>query len=613
MQPDAATRPDNPAAPSGSAAGSRELAALSWRRALELTAPITDHPSRTLPLVVDRLAERFAEAPALLGEAATLSFAGLAERAARYARWALDRRLGAGEVVALLLPNCPDYLAIWLGITRVGGVAALVNTNLVGDALRHAIDIVAPRHAIVAVSHAEAFAAVQPHIARPVEAWAHGGEAAGWPRIDRAIAALDPTPPGPAPGARAPQIGDRALYIYTSGTTGLPKAAAVSHYRIMQWSHWFAGMIEAQPADRMYNCLPMYHSVGGVVATCAPLVAGASVVLRERFSASRFWDDVADSGCTLFQYIGELCRYLVNSAPQPRERAHRLRLACGNGLRAEVWGPFQERFQIPRIIEFYSSTEGNFALYNCEGKAGAIGRIPPFLQHRLPVVLVKVDADTGEPLRDAAGLCRRCAADEPGEAIGRLPEAAAGPAGRFDGYTDRAASERKVLRDVFAAGDAWYRSGDLMRRDRAGYFYFVDRLGDTFRWKGENVSTTEVEAVLAAAPGVVEAVVYGVPVPGAEGRAGMAALVADAGFSLDGFARHVAARLPDYARPLFLRLCSSIAATGTFKPQKQALAGEGYDPAAIAEPLWVYDREQGRFVVLDASRCRRITAGELRL
>ena len=285
---------------------------------------------------------------------------------------------------------------------------------------------------------------------------------------------------------------DRALYIYTSGTTGLPKAANVSHFRLMQWSHWFAGMMDTRPNDRMYNCLPMYHSIGGVVAIGAPLVNGGSVVIRERFSASHFWDDVVEWNCTLFQYIGELCRYLVNSPPHPREAEHRLRLCCGNGLRPDVWEEFKRRFRIPQILEFYAATEGNFSLYNCEGKPGAIGRIPSFLAHRFPMALVKFDIETGEPIRNEEGFCIRCSANEVGEAIGKILDGGSSPGSRFEGYTDKEASDRKILRNVFMNGDAWFRTGDLMRRDENGYFYFVDRVGDTFRWKGENVSTTEV-------------------------------------------------------------------------------------------------------------------------
>jgi fatty-acyl-CoA synthase len=584
----------------------RSAAAQSWRRALELSAPIAQNPSVTFPVVIDRLALEFGETPALLADRQTLSYAALAGRARHYADWALAQGLAPGEVVCLMMPNCPEYLAVWLGIIRIGGVVALINTNLIGDGLRHAIEIVAPRHVIVAAELAEGVAAITDQLKGAAQIWAHGGDGHNWPRVDDRLFAYA------EPGHAAPTLNERALYIYTSGTTGLPKAASVSHHRLMQWTHWFAGLVGAATDDRMYNCLPMYHSVGGVVATGAVLVAGGSVVIRERFSASRFWEDIARWDCTLFQYIGELCRYLVAAPPQPGETNHRLRLACGNGLRGDIWEAFQQRFNIPRILEFYAATEGSFSLYNCEGKPGAIGRIPSYLAHRFPVAIVKSDTDTGEVLRDADGRCTRCAPDEIGEAVGRLPDDASASGGRFEGYTDPGASEKKILRNVFAEGDAWYRTGDLMRKDRAGYFYFADRIGDTFRWKGENVSTNEIEEIVARCPDVTGAVIYGVAVPGADGRAGMAALVTEASFDLSRFAEHLAARLPEYARPLFVRLCSRIATTGTFKPQKQALARQGFDPRLVTDPLYVWDRPSASFLPLDSERLSMLQRGEMR-
>jgi len=582
-------------------------AAKAWQRALEMTAPIECDPTRILPLVIDAVADRFGSSPALLSETETFSYRDLSDLSRRYAGWALRHGVGKGDVVALMMPNCPQYLAIWLGIVRVGGVVALVNTNLVGASLQHSIETVAPKHIVVGATLLDAVAAVRPSLADDIQVWAHGGDGHGLPRIEDALEA-----PGAAlgdPSYLPPALDDRALYIYTSGTTGLPKAAAVSHLRLMQWSLWFAGMMDVVPSDRMYCCLPMYHSIGGVVVTGAALVAGASVFISERFSASRFWDDIADRDCTLFQYIGELCRYLAAAPPHPRERAHKLRLACGNGLRREVWEAFQSRFAIPQILEFYAATEGSFSLYNAEGKPGAIGRIPSYLAHRFPVALVKFDVELGEPARGPDGFCVRCAPDEPGEAIGKL---AAG-AGRFEGYTDASASAKKVLRNVFAKGDSWYRTGDLMRRDRSGFFYFVDRIGDTFRWKGENVSTGEVEEVIAACPGVVEVAVYGVAIPGAEGRAGMAVIVPGDGFDLAQLRQHLAQRLPDYARPVFLRIRDGIALTGTFKPQKQQLALEGYDPAAIGDDLYLDDRARGAYIRLEAALHRRIQDGKIRL
>src|SRR5256885_2511728 len=301
----------------------------------------------------------------------------------------------------------------------------------------------------------------------------------------------------------------------------------------------------------------------------------SSDVCSSDLSAREFWQDIVQERCTLFQYIGELCRYLLASPPQAQETRHALRLCCGNGLRSDVWEQFQKRFRIPQILEYYAATEGSFSLYNCEGRVGAIGRIPAFLARRVPVALVRFDTEAGAPVRDEAGHCLRCAPDEVGEAIGALSRPGARDGGRFEGYADPEASKQKILRDVFAEGDAWYRTGDLMRQDDQGFFYFVDRVGDTFRWKGENVSTGEVTAVITACPGVSDAVVYGVGVPGTEGRAGMAAVVVAAQFELAALRRHLQA-LPAYARPLFIRIVPSIELTGTFRLKKSELARQGY-------------------------------------
>jgi fatty-acyl-CoA synthase len=284
-----------------------------------------------------------------------------------------------------------------------------------------------------------------------------------------------------------------------------------------------------------------------------------------------------------------------------------LRLACGNGLQREVWTSFQARFGIPRILEFYAATEGIVSLYNVEGKPGAIGRIPQFLAHRFPVRLIRCDPETSMPIRDAAGLCIACGVDEPGEAIGQLAHQVQSPARRFDGYTDHAASERKILRDVFAHGDQWFRTGDLLRIDQAGCFYFVDRLGDTFRWRGENVSTTQVADVLRNCPGVTDAIVYGIRVPGNEGRAGMAAIMADERFELAELSAHLAKHLPGYAHPLFVRRADSLDVTGTFKLTKGRLVQEGYDSAP--DPVWFNDRMAGCFIPCDPALLQEIAQG----
>jgi fatty-acyl-CoA synthase len=403
-----------------------------------------------------------------------------------------------------------------------------------------------------------------------------------------------------------------ALLIYTSGTTGMPKAAHVSHFRILQWSYWFAGLTDAQPSDRMYDCLPLYHSVGGVVATGAMLISGGSVVLRPRFSANRFWDEIVNWDCTLFQYIGELCRFLLQSPSHPLESKHRLRLCCGNGLRRDIWSTFKERFRIPRILEFYAATEGSFSLYNCEGEPGAIGRIPPYLPQRSQFMIVRFDVESGMPIRGDGGFCIPCDTDETGEALGKLDSSRGEPGGSFEGYTDLGATQRKILRDVFARGDAWFRTGDLMRKDARGYFYFVDRVGDTFRWKGENVSSQQVAETLTGCPGITEAIAYGVTVPGTEGRAGMAALVTDENFSLHALQRFLSERLPHYARPVFVRICKAVEMTSTFKPRKQELIREAYNPATTLDPIFVDDSTSRSFVPIDAQLYERILRNEIR-
>jgi fatty-acyl-CoA synthase len=567
-----------------------------WIRALDAIRVLDERPGVTLAALVGEVARAHAASPALIGARETLTYGALAARVNQYGRWAAGEGFAAGDVVCLLMPNCADYAATWLGLTRIGCVVALLNTNLTGGALAHCIGAAKPRGIIVA-------AALWPTLVDAAVAglkiWVHGDAgAAELPRIDVAIARLDDAPVGD--GAR--EASETALLIYTSGTTGLPKAAKVTQRQVVEWSFWFAGMMDARPEDRLYNCLPMYHSIGGVVAVGAMLVRGGSVLIREKFSASQFWDDIVDGGCTIFQYIGELCRYLLQSPAHARETAHRLRLCCGNGLQGGTWEKFAARFEIPRILEYYAATEGVVSLYNCEGKPGAIGRVPAFLNHRFPIALVRCDMETGEPLRDARGFCIRCGPDEASEAIGKL-----GPRPRF--YTDEAASERKILRDVFAAGDSWFRTGDLMRKDAAGFYYFVDRMGETFRWKGENVATTEVAAVVSACPGVIQAVVFGVAVPGQEGKAGMAAITTAADFDIEILLGHLARHLASYARPVFLRFCQTLESTGTFKLQKSNLQREGF----AADDVWFCDVRTGQAVPCDEALIADIAAGRKRV
>ncbi|MBR0828881.1 long-chain-acyl-CoA synthetase [Bradyrhizobium manausense] len=581
-----------------------------WLKAIELTARIETLQGRLFADVVDDWARRQPERAALLTDDVTIDYDTLARRINRYARWARSVGLAKGDTVGLIMPNGADYLAAWLGISRVGCVVALLNTKLVGPSLAHCIDVAKSSHLIVAHDLTDALAGASPHLKSSPKIWTHG-DARAERSIDVALAAVSDDPLTAEEHGDV-TINDRALLIYTSGTTGLPKAASISHRRILNWGLWFAGLTGATPQDRLYDCLPLFHSVGGIVAPCSMLAAGGSVVIAEKFSATNFWNDIVRFDCTLFQYIGELCRYLLKAPPSEYENRHRLRLVCGNGLRGDIWDDFQERFAIPRVLEFYAATEGNFSLFNVEGKPGAIGRIPPLLAHRFPAAIVKVDSDTGAPLRNADGLCLTCGRGEVGEAIGRIGVADEG-GGRFEGYTDAGETEKKVLRDVLAKGDAWFRTGDLMQLDDKGFFHFVDRVGDTFRWKGENVATSEVNDAVRDFAGVVDATTYGVSIPGTDGRAGMSALVVNEGFHLSGLAAHLAKRLPAYAHPLFIRIARELDATDTFKQKKGELARDGFDPDKVADPLFFADPTSGVYVALDRNVHASILDGSIRI
>jgi fatty-acyl-CoA synthase len=583
-------------------------------RTLARIIPLARNPTRTLPPLVEELAARYGDRPLFLSRRETLTYRGFDELANRYARWAIRNGVKKGDIVCLMMSNRPTYPAIWLGVARAGGVTALLNTNLAGQALAYSINIVKPRHIIVSEDCGEAFASAMPLLDPGPTVWRHGAGGPSDRRIDEMIDRLD----GAAiPASERPLLvhADRCLFIYTSGTTGMPKAANINHYRVIAAMRAFASVMAATERDRMYDCLPLYHTVGGVIGLGAGLMVGGSVYIAERFSARQFWDDVADNQCTLFQYIGELCRYLTVAPPHLKERSHRLRLACGNGLRPDIWPLFKQRFNIAEIREFYAATEGNAVMFNLDGKEGAIGRIPFWLRPMFPMINVRMRGEGDQETidRGADGFCVECAPGEIGELISEIVFDPMKPGQRFDGYADRGATEAKILRNAFKKGDTWFRSADLVRRDRHGYYYFIDRLGDTFRWKGENVSTSEVAEILDTSEGVHEANVYGVRIAGYDGKAGMAALVVGDGFDLDRLHDYVEDSLPPYAHPLFLRLQEKIDATATFKQRKFNLVRDGFDPGVVGDPLYFDDPRQGRYVPLDAALYREIISGAVRL
>jgi fatty-acyl-CoA synthase len=471
--------------------------AQDWARALETIGAATRDPDRILSRAIADWASRYGDAPALLSDREAFSFRGLGARMNQYSRWALNARVAPGETVALVMGNRPEYFAIWLGLIQVGAIVALLSPSLRRAPLVHALTVARARRLIVAAENA---APCMEDLAGQdgVEVWIHGAGVSDFRRVDLAVSTQSGDPLDPS---RLPRItlDDRALRIFTSGTTGLPKAAEVSHRKLILWTHWFAGLAGFTAEDRHYNCLPMHHSVGGVVAVGAPLVFGGAAVISERFSARAFWDDVSRWRCTTFQYVGELCRYLVAAPGRSSEQNHGLRIAIGNGLSESVWRSFVERFGPVRILEFYASTEGNVWLYNVEGKMGSIGKIPAYLAAHRPLALARFDLESQTPARDPDGLCELCAEGEVGEALGRISD---DPRSRFEGYSEAKETDGKILRNVFKVGDAWVRTGDLMRRDSHGFFTFVDRIGDTFRWKGENVSALEVASVLGSCSGV---------------------------------------------------------------------------------------------------------------
>ena len=561
---------------------------------------------------IEELARSKPDNVAIYFEDRKISYRAYNEEANKYARWALSQGLGRGDVVALLMENRPEYLIAWLGIIKTGAAAALINTNQAKQPLAHSLMISGADHLILGAELAENYASAADLLDRPMKVWATGGDVPGANNLDAALARLDGTTL-PVDIRRDLTTDATCLYIYTSGTTGAPKAAKITHLRLRGVMAAFSAGANATERDRMYVVLPLYHSAGGVCAIGTTLTVGGSVILRQKFSARQFWDDISRYEATLFQYIGELCRYLLNNDAHPKERTHKLRLVIGNGLRPEIWRTFQKRFKIPRVLEFYGATEGNVALMNFDGTVGAIGRVPSWAKKRFNVELVKFDIEKEAPVRGPDGFCMRCASGEVGEALGKIVNDPAMPSARFDGYARREETEKKILRDVFETGDAWFRTGDLMRQDKYGYFYFIDRIGDTFRWKGENVATSEVAEAISVFPGIREANVYGVHVTGADGRAGMASIVAAPGLDLQKLWQHLARELPDYAQPLFLRVQPEIEVTGTFKHRKVDLVKEGFDPAKIAEPLYFNDMIAGAFVPLDEDIYEKIARGEVRL
>jgi len=553
----------------------------------------------TVKTLLDVALMHASEAPhdtAFLMDDERMTWRDLAERTSQVAHVLREEGVRRGDVVALMGQNSPTYLALLFGITRAGATAALINNHLVGAPLAHAL---ASSGASVLLLEDSCRQGVEEQTGDLTTLIYLGGE------LDERLE--DAPRHGVTPIAPAEDAD--FVYIYTSGTTGLPKPCRVSHDKaIMAGAGFGSVMFRFEPGDVLYCVLPLYHSNALLLGLGSAVVTKTPMALRKSFSAHAFWKDAVRYNATAMLYIGELCRYLLATETCPEESVHRIRVAVGNGMRSDVWTPFQERFHIPEIREFYGATEAPGILLNVSGKPGAVGHLP--LGGRPLFELAKYDAHAGELWRDAEGFCVHAEPEEPGELLVRIGDKSISPLTEFRGYTDEQATQKKQLVDVFRKGDHFYRTGDLLRVDAEGFFYFVDRIGDTYRWKGENVSTAEVADVLADAEGVAQVTVVGIRVPSMEGRCGLAAVLPTDTLDLEAFGVR-ADELPSYARPRFVRVLDAMDTTATFKVQKSRLEKEGADPARVSDPLYVLTPEG--YLELTADRWAQIQSGELRL
>ncbi len=493
------------------------------------------------------------------------------QTANRYAAVLADKGVRRRDVVGIMLRTSPDTVLMMLAAVKCGAVAGMLNYHQRGDVLAYSLGLLDAKVVVAEADLVEPIVDSGAEVADllTVETLAKlaEGKSGANPRSAREVVARDP-----------------AFYIFTSGTTGNPKASVMTHHRWLRALAAFSGLgVRLRGRDTLYCALPLYHNNALTVALSSVIDAGATLALGRTFSVSRFWDEVRQMNATAFIYIGEVCRYLLNAPPRPDDRDHDVRVIVGNGLRPEIWEEFTRRFGIKRVVEFYAASEGNTAFINVFNIPGSTGINP------LPLAYVDYDPETGDPVRGEDGRVRRVPSGQPGLLLS--PVSRFSP---FEGYTDAEASEKKLVRNAFKDGDVWFNTGDVMNPQGMGHASFSDRLGDTFRWKGENVATTEVEAALAADGTVEECTVFGVEVPDTGGRAGMAAVKLRAGAGFDGaeLAAGLYARLPVYAVPLFIRLVDSLETTTTFKSRKVDLRRQAYG-ADVPDLYVLRGREEG--------------------
>lgn len=530
----------------------------------------------------------------------------------RIAHYFLAQGLKKGDVVTVFIENRPELLATVLGLAKIGVTCALVNTSQTGKVLTHSINLVKPKMAVIGDELVGSFNDVRKELTL-------GADKVYWLADQDTLKEVGTAPKGfknlateiqNSPSYNPPTTNqvyysDGLFYIYTSGTTGMPKAAIFSHGRWMKAYGIFGSVMDLNHKDIIYVTLPFYHATAMAVCFGAALYGGAGVAIRRKFSAREFWDDIRKYNASAIGYVGELCRYLMEVPAKPEDKAHRVRKMVGNGMRANIWGPFKNRFGVEEVYELYGSSEGNIGFNNIFNFDNTVGFCP------LPYSIVKYDKENDTFVRDANGFMIKADKGEAGLLIGKIT--ARTP---FDGYTDPAKNESCILKDVFEAGDRYFNTGDLVRDIGFRHAQFVDRLGDTFRWKGENVSTTEVENLMCSYPSLAEAVVYGVEIPNTNGRAGMAAITPHEGMEIDyaHLLEHLRKEMPVYAIPVFLRQQQKMETTGTFKYQKNNLKKDGFDiNAAHGEPLFVWLPGTTSYQPLTAEIWENINKGAYRL
>jgi fatty-acyl-CoA synthase len=578
-----------------------------------LASGVTKHVPEQSYTVPDRFEDCARECPHqtfLIYQGVEITFGQLNREANRYAHVAIERGVRPGDTGAVMVENRPEFFYAWLGLSKIGAVAALINTQARGRTLSHALEETGSKLLFLGEECTSQFATLDGIADTVPTVYITDGESAR--TLPPGMLALDVlleemSSDNPSSTLRADVIGETPVfYVFTSGTTGLPKAAIISHMRWLGVGDGWASVLGMTPQDIFYCILPLFHGAAGMSLVSNALASRASIVVVRQFSASNFWPDVRRYGVTIVQYVGEICRYLVNQPARDDDKNHTLKRMTGAGMTADVWNNFVERFGDIEILEGWGATEANCSMMNLDGVRGSCGRIP--FKEQSNARLVQYDVENDCHITNSDRFMIECEPGQIGELLGMVLNIPGVGAGRFEGYVSAEATEKKILRNVLSEGDAWFRSGDLFTQDEDGYFYFSDRIGDTYRWKSENVSTTEVTQALEAYSPAEMINVYGVAVPGQEGRAGMVAieLKNNEQFDAPRFFALANENLPPYAIPLFVRVRAQSDLTVTFKLRKIELQKEGYSPANVSDPLFVLDKDAETYVPFSNSALEKL-------